>query len=164
MVTRSGYKSRALSFVLALVCLCWAAAAFAQSATGTISGTVVDGTGAALPGATVNVTEAATGTVRTVITDDAGLFRFAALNPGRYSLAVELASFRTLNVADIALLSTEVRDLGKLGLQIGGVTETVTITLGGHARAGGGQLETVARSPWTTSPRSRPRDATFSAC
>ena len=128
MVTRSGYKSRALSFVLALVCLCWAAAAFAQSATGTITGTVVDGTGAALPGATVNVTEAATGTVRTATTDAAGLFRFAALNPGRYSLAVELASFRTLNVADIALLSTEVRDLGKLGLQIGGVTETVTIT------------------------------------
>ena len=128
MVTRSGYKSRALSFVFALVCLCWAAAAFAQSATGTITGTVVDGTGAALPGATVNVTEAATGTVRTVVTDDAGLFRFAALNPGRYSLAVELANFRALNVADIALLSTEVRDLGKLSLQIGGVTETVTIT------------------------------------
>ncbi len=41
---------------------------------------------------------------------------------------MELASFRTLNVADITLLSTEVRDLGKLGLQIGGVTETVTIT------------------------------------
>ncbi len=81
MVTRSGYQSRALSFVLALACLCWAAAAFAQSATGTISGTVVDGTGAALPGATVNVTEAATGTVRTVTSDDAGLFRFAALNP-----------------------------------------------------------------------------------
>src|SRR6185503_19707936 len=128
MVTRSGYQRRALSLVLAVVCLCWTAAAFAQSATGTITGTVVDGTGAALPGATVNVTEVATGSVRTVTTDDAGRFRFAALNPGRYSLAVELASFRTLNVADIALLSTEVRDLGKLGLQIGGVSETVTIT------------------------------------
>ena len=66
MVTRSGYRSRVLSCVLALVCLSCAAAAFAQSATGTISGTVVDGTGAALPGATVNVTEAATGSVRTV--------------------------------------------------------------------------------------------------
>ena len=61
MVTRSGSKGRALSFVLAFVCLCWAAAAFAQSATGTITGTVVDGTGAALPGATVNVTEAGDG-------------------------------------------------------------------------------------------------------
>ena len=48
-------------------------------------------------GATVNVTEAGRATVRTVVTDDGGRFRFAALNPGRYSLAVELASFRTLN-------------------------------------------------------------------
>src|SRR5688572_22382186 len=128
MVIRSGCKNLALSWVLALACLCPAATAFAQSGTGTIAGTVVDGTGAALPGATVNVTEAATGSVRTVTTDDAGLFRFAALNPGRYSLVVELTSFRTLNVADINLLSTEVRDLGKLGLQLGGMTETVTIT------------------------------------
>src|SRR5215212_9083014 len=115
MAKRSGLKHRALSCVLVLVYLSCATTAFAQSATGTISGTVVDGTGAALPGATVNVTEAATSAVRTVTTDEAGLFRFAALSPGRYSLAVELASFRTLNVADINLLSTEVRDLGKLG-------------------------------------------------
>jgi hypothetical protein len=111
-----------------LISLACATTAFAQGATGTITGTVVDSTGATLPGATVNVTEEATGTVRTVVTDQAGLFRFAALNPGRYAVAVELANFRTLNVADISLLSTEVRDLGKLSLQVGGLTETVTIT------------------------------------
>ena len=128
MVTRSGCGNRTRSCVLAVLFLSCAAAAFAQSATGTITGTVVDGTGAALPGATVNVTEAATASVRTATTDGAGLFRFAALNPGRYSLAVELTGFRTLTVAEINLLSTEVRDLGKLGLQIGGMTESVTIT------------------------------------
>ena len=128
MVRGSGSCVRALSFVVVLIGLACATTVFAQGATGTITGTVVDGSGAALPGATVNVTEAATGSVRTVVTDGAGLFRFAALNPGRYSLAVELASFRTLNVADINLLSTEVRDLGKLSLQVGGLTETVTIT------------------------------------
>ena len=58
MVTRSGYKSRALSFVLAFVCLCWAAAALRRRNRNN-PGTVVDGTGAALPGATVNATEAA---------------------------------------------------------------------------------------------------------
>jgi Carboxypeptidase regulatory-like domain/TonB-dependent Receptor Plug Domain len=127
MVRGLGPFFGALSCVV-LMGLAGAPAAFAQGATGTITGTVVDGTGAALPGATVNVTEAATGSVRTGVTDGAGLFRFAALNPGRYSLAVELANFRTLNVADINLLSTEVRDLGKLSLQVGGLTETVTIT------------------------------------
>src|SRR5215218_1609819 len=128
MVTRSGCGNMARAGLVVLLSLTCAAAAAAQSATGTISGTIVDGTGAALPGATVNVTEAATASVRTVTTDGAGLFRFAALNPGRYSLAVELTGFRTLTVAEINLLSTEVRDLGKLGLQIGGMTESVTIT------------------------------------
>jgi hypothetical protein len=127
MLRGSGSRVRALSCVV-LIGLACATTVFAQGATGTITGTVVDGSGAVLPGATVNVTEAATGTVRTGVTDGAGLFRFAALNPGRYSVAVELANFRTLNVADINLLSTEVRDLGKLSLQVGGLTETVTIT------------------------------------
>ena len=160
MVTRSGHKSRALSFVVAFVCLCWAASAFAQSATGTITGTVVDGTGAALPGATVNVDRGSDGhrSTRSPPTT-AGLFRFAALNPGRYSLAVELASFSTLNVADIALLSTEVRDLGKLGTADRRRHRNRHDHLGSHARAGGGQLETVHAHPWTTSrhPHQGPR-------
>ena len=92
MVRGSGSRVRALSCVVLLIGLACATSVFAQSATGTITGTVVDSTGAALPGATVNVTEAATGTVRTGVTDGAGLFRFAALNPGRYALAVELAN------------------------------------------------------------------------
>ena len=51
--------------VVVLLCLASASIAFAQGATGTLAGTVVDGTGAAIPGATVNATEANTGTVRT---------------------------------------------------------------------------------------------------
>ena len=69
--------------VVVLLCLAAATSAFAQGGTGTLTGTVVDGTGAAIPGATVNVTELNTGTERTVVTDDTGVFRFAALNPGR---------------------------------------------------------------------------------
>ena len=53
--------------VIALICLSGASAAFAQGGggSGTLVGTVVDGTGAALPGATVNATEVSTGSVRT---------------------------------------------------------------------------------------------------
>jgi hypothetical protein len=127
MVRRSGSRFWVLSCVIALISLANATSGFAQG-TGTLTGTIVDDTGAALPGATVNATEASTGTVRTAVSNEAGLFRMAALNPGRYTLTVELASFRTLNVADIALASAEVRDLGKLALQIGGLTETVSIT------------------------------------
>jgi Carboxypeptidase regulatory-like domain/TonB-dependent Receptor Plug Domain/TonB dependent receptor len=114
--------------VVLVVCLASASTAFAQGATGTLTGTVVDSSGAAIPGATVNAIEEATGTVRTVVSSENGLFRMAALNPGRYKLSVELASFRTLTVGDINLLSTEVRDLGKLTLEVGTVTEVVSVT------------------------------------
>jgi Carboxypeptidase regulatory-like domain/TonB-dependent Receptor Plug Domain len=114
--------------VVLVVCLASASTAFAQGATGTLTGTVVDSSGAAIPGATVIAAEEATGTVRTVVSSENGLFRMAALNPGRYKLSVELASFRTLTVGDINLLSTEVRDLGKLTLEVGTVTEVVSVT------------------------------------
>ena len=82
--------------VVVLLCLAAATSAFAQGGTGTLTGTVVDGTGAAIPGATVIATEVNTGAVRTVVSDDAGLFRIPALNPGRYVIKIELASFRPL--------------------------------------------------------------------
>ena len=114
--------------VVVLLCLAAATSAFAQGGTGTLTGTVVDGTGAALPGATVNATEANTGSVRTAVSDESGLFRMAALNPGRYAITIEIANFRTLNVADIDLASAEIRDLGKLSLELGGITDSVSIT------------------------------------
>jgi hypothetical protein len=116
--------------VVVLICLASAVGAFAQAGggTGTLTGTVVDSTGAALPGATVSATAANTGSVRTVVSSEAGLFRLAALNPGRYSVRVELPGFRPLTVADVDLLSSEIRDLSKLTLQLGEITETVSVT------------------------------------
>ena len=116
--------------VVVLLCLAGAAPAFAQAGggTGTLTGTVVDGTGAALPGAGVTATEASTGAGRAVVSNDVGLFRITALNPGRYSLTVELPGFNALAVADISLSAAETRDLGKLTLQIGAISETVSVT------------------------------------
>ena len=68
--------------VVVLLSLAGATNAFAQGGTGTLTGTVVDSTGAAVPGATVTATELNTGTERTVVSDDTGIFRMAALNPG----------------------------------------------------------------------------------
>ena len=45
--------------------------------------------------------KSSTGSIRSVVSNHEGLFRIPALNPGRYSLSVELSSFRTLTVADI---------------------------------------------------------------
>src|SRR2546427_1408174 len=114
--------------VVALICLAGASTALAQGGSGTLTGTVVDSTGAVIPGATVNAIEANTGSVRTAISNEAGLFRMAALNPGRYSLSIELPGFSTLTVNDINLLTAEIRDLGKLTLQLGALAENVSVT------------------------------------
>jgi hypothetical protein len=124
------HRTWARPIFVGLLFLAGASTAFAQGGggTGTLTGTVVDSTGAALPGATVSATEANTGSIRTVVSNETGLFRILALNPGRYWLGVELAGFRTLTVADINLLTSEIRDLGNLTLEIGALTEIVSVT------------------------------------
>ncbi len=118
----------ALSLIVVAICLAGANRASAQAVSGILTGTIVDSSGAAVPGATVNATEASTGVVRTTVSGEAGLFRLPALNPGNYVLTVELASFKTLTVSDISLSTAETRDLGKLKLEVGGVTETLQVT------------------------------------
>ena len=100
----------------------------AQTATSTLTGTVVDGTGAVVPGASVTATHVATTTVRTGTTNEAGLFRIPALAQGEYSLVVELSGFKSVTVQQIQLVSSETRDLGKLALEVGTQAENVTVT------------------------------------
>jgi hypothetical protein len=70
-----------------------AAGAAAQS-TGTLQGTVTDAQNAAVPGATVEVTNRNTGVVRTVVTDSVGAWVAASLPPGPYRLSVALQGFQ----------------------------------------------------------------------
>src|SRR5262245_51626882 len=62
--------------------------------TGTISGTVVDSSDQVLPGATLTLTNEATGAVRTLTSNERGEFAFRALQPGSYTVAAELQGFR----------------------------------------------------------------------
>ena len=118
----------ALLLLVGAFCLAGANPASAQAVSGILTGTIVDSSGAGVPGATVNATEASTGAVRTAVTGEAGLFRIPALNPGSYVVTVELVSFKTLTVSDINLSTAETRDLGKLKIEVGGVTETLQVT------------------------------------
>jgi hypothetical protein len=62
---------------------------------GTISGVVQDESAAAIPGATVTVTNTATGILRTTVSDEGGRYRVAGLIPGAYEVQVELQGFQT---------------------------------------------------------------------
>src|ERR1700689_4773799 len=55
---------------------------------GTIQGTVKDGSGSAVAGAIVSLETAASTGQRTAITDQAGAFRFPAVEPGNYKITI----------------------------------------------------------------------------
>ena len=70
---------RNLGLVIALVGMLWTSTANAQVATGTISGTVMDNTGAVLPGVTVVIQNQDTGISRTVLTNETGHYSAPSL-------------------------------------------------------------------------------------
>ena len=56
------------------------------------------------------------------------MFRLPALPPGRYTVEITLDGFSPLKVTDVPLAPAEVKNLGKIQLKIGQLTESVTVT------------------------------------
>ncbi len=107
---------RCLLFVLfAVVSRCWGGEALAQT-TGDLDGTVVDQSGAPLPGVSVELRSPQLQGSRTAVTDAAGRFRFPVLGPGVYSLSAQLSGFSRVE-----------RSNQRVAL---GATTTVPITMG----------------------------------
>jgi hypothetical protein len=93
---------------------------------GLIEGTVVDESGAVLPGVTMTLRNAETGVERTIVTDTAGRYRFPALPPGTYNITSELSGFATEERTGIVLtIGTELRQ--DFGLNIQTLTEMITV-------------------------------------
>src|SRR5262245_10405944 len=91
---------RLLASLLILVC---ASAAHAQSASGTIEGTIVDQSNALMPGVTVTIVQPATGVSRNVVTDESGVFRFPLLPVGVYNLTADLPGFVSRKLSEITV-------------------------------------------------------------
>lgn len=114
----------------ALLCLALLAAAVpasAQLTRGIISGVVTDSGGGVLPGATVTITNQDTGVVRATTSNDSGVFRAPALEPGTYQVRAELQGFRTFDARDIRVGSGQEVTLNP-SLSVGGLEETVQVT------------------------------------
>ena len=89
-----------LFLVLAMVV--GAAPAFAQGgATSTIAGTVVDSSGAVVPGADIEAKNVATGTIFTAVSGSDGAFTIPAVPPGTYTVTVTLMGFKTAVLNDV---------------------------------------------------------------
>ena len=78
-------------------------AAWGQLYTGSVTGVVVDPSGASVPGAEVTLTDVDHDTHTTGNTDEAGRYLFRSLAPGNSSLRVTAANLRPFNVQKIAV-------------------------------------------------------------
>ncbi len=105
-----------------------AATAAAQTATGTIAGTVTDSTGGVLPGVAVSLSgERLLGGIQTETTDVKGVFRFDRLPPGLYDVKFEMQGFKTVQRSGVRI-SAGFTATVNVPLEVGQVAETVTVT------------------------------------
>ena len=99
----------------------------AQSGTATISGTVSDQVGAAVPGATVKLTNPATGFSRSVVTNDQGGYSFPTIQPATYTIEVEAGNFKKVINSQIQALVDTSSEIN-FKLEPGDVSAVVDIT------------------------------------
>jgi len=98
----SGLKNwRFIIAAFAILALVTAGMAFGQAQRGNVYGNVMDDTGNALPGVTVELS--GIGATRVQVTDAQGGFRFPALDPGRYSVTATLEGFSTVEFPNVTV-------------------------------------------------------------
>lgn len=93
-----------------------------------LQGTVTDPTGAAIPGATVTLTNKDTNATQTAQTSGSGVYSLTGLAPGNYRMTVEATGFKK-QVLDNVLVTSEQAQGHNIELQVGTpTTQTVTVT------------------------------------
>src|SRR5271170_5341948 len=114
------------------VCLCLAAVLMAsplaaQSTFGSITGTVTDASGSAVPDATVTLTSSATTFKATFTTGGDGQYTFVNLNPGPYTIEVDKPGFKHVRRADVTV-QVQIGTRIDVALEVGAQSQTVEVT------------------------------------
>jgi len=120
-----------------LVCLLSLTPALLAQSTGTVSGTVADSSGAVVAAAKVDLTDTASGSVRSATTNDKGFYVFSYVNPGTYTVTVTKEGFRK------SIISGQQVEIGlqltvNAALEVGSVSSTVEVTY-----TAGSELQTM---------------------
>src|SRR5947208_1934751 len=113
--------------ILALALAVFAGPGLAQETRGSVSGIVTDSTGAVVPGTALQLTNSETGVTLKTTSNEAGLYRFLFLNPGRYRLVAAASGFKTFERANIQLNVSEAGTLPVV-LEVGAQTERITVS------------------------------------
>jgi len=119
------FTSMSLTILLASVAL-------AQTGSSSLRGAVTDSQGRAVAGANVTLSNAQKNFSRTQVTNDSGNYVFTAIPPGTYRLEVEATGFKKAAVSEIQALTDTPATFDVL-LEVGAVTETVSVIAGGDA-------------------------------
>ena len=119
------FAGAAFAFVLAILSI--PGLSHGQGLTGQIAGTVTDATGGVLPGVSVVIRNVGTGLTRETVTGTDGVFLFPDLLAGTFDLSVTMQGFKSYEQKGIELGATERLGLRAIALEIGGVTETITV-------------------------------------
>src|SRR5437016_275398 len=99
----------------------------AQETRAVITGTVVDQQKAVVPSVRIEVKNVDTSVVTSVTTNTAGLYATPPLDPGVYTVTASAGGFKKLVQANVELRVADRKQLD-LSLEVGGVTETDTVT------------------------------------
>jgi hypothetical protein len=110
-----------IAIVCGLVSVC-----VAQTENASISGRVTDPTGAVVPGAAVLLKSVEQGTLAQTVTNEAGIYVFSSVHPGRYHLSVKKERFKT---EDYVGLVVNVQDHLEHNFQltVGAASESITV-------------------------------------
>jgi hypothetical protein len=100
----------------------------AQTTSATVSGSVQDSQGGALPGVVVTLTSRTQGNALTATTDEQGRFVFAIVRPDTYTLQAALQGFKTLERTNLTVNANDRLATGVLGMEVGAMSEEVTVS------------------------------------
>jgi hypothetical protein len=100
---------------------------WSQSNVGEISGQVSDASGAAVPACAVTATHTQTGFKRTVLTQENGIYVFAALPEGKYNIAAEKQGFRSSEQTGVMLDAATRRNID-FRMEVGALAESISVS------------------------------------
>ena len=112
---------------LLLISAFFSFAANSQTSRGTVTGTVTDSSGAVISGATVAITNPKTGVERSTTTNEEGVYRFTAVDPGAYSVKISASGFGEVTKTNVEVAANQTADVGAI-MAPAGQQVTVDVT------------------------------------
>ena len=101
----------------------------ARAQNATLTGTVMDASGAPVAGANVSIKSPQTGTEHSITSNETGAYRIVELQPGHYDVTIEKAGFKTLHYGDVVLTVSQILTIdAKLEI----TTQSTTIEVSGQ--------------------------------